>query len=158
MAENLKSNLNKAELIARAGQLAVSYKRMGYHCSESMIRAVPEALGLNVPADMIRCACAFFGGGGGTGGRCGIMETGIMLISYLYGRMHPMQSVDHIRTLVRELTDRFEKQIGHIDCRDIKPGEVARFGAVIGCEDVYRRGAELLTELLLETDEILRKY
>lgn len=64
---------NKEEIIARASKLAVEYKHQGFHCSESMIRAIPEALGLTIDMNVTRAACGFFGGGGGKGGRCGIV-------------------------------------------------------------------------------------
>lgn len=149
------SNLKPEDIAARAGELAVKYKRSGFHCSESMIRAIPEALGITIPSDVIRSACGFFGGGGGTGDRCGIIEVGIMLISYLYGRMHPLQSEQQIRILTGQLIQRFTDEIGGLYCRDIKPVEVSKYGTAIGCEDVYRRGASVVALLLLNADEIL---
>ena len=121
-----------------------------------MVRAIPEALGLTVDADVIRSACGFFGGGGGTGGRCGIIEVGIILISLLYGRMHPLQSEQAARTLVSTLIDRFEKEFGSTLCSEIKPAAIQKFGPVIGCEENYIKGASLVTRLLLEADDILK--
>ena len=150
-----KSNLDPEDMIAKAGQLAVEYKRKGFHCPEAVIRAIPEALGFPVPADVIRSACGFFGGGGGTGDRCGIVEAGIMLISYLYARIHPLQSEQNVRTLVSVWIARFREETGSVYCREIKPPEVEKYGAAVGCEDVYRRGATVLARLLLEADAIL---
>lgn len=152
-----KSNLDREKLIAEAGRLAVEYKRMGYHCPESVIRAVPEALGIAISPDVIRSACGFFGGGGGTGDRCGIIEAGIMIISYLYARMHPLQSEQDVRTLVSKWITLFREEIGAINCREIKPPEVKKYGAAVGCEDVYRRGASLLARFLLDADTLLRQ-
>lgn len=150
-----KSNLDREEIIRTASQCAVQYKHMGFHCSESMIRAVPLALGMSLPTDVIRCACGFFGGGGGTGDRCGIIEVGIMLLSYLYARMHPMQSENNMRVLVGRLQDEFRKEIGSIYCRDIKPAAVARCGIEMGCEETYAKGAALVTKIILDADKIL---
>ena len=150
-----KSNLDPEKIIAEAGRLAVENKRKGFHCPEAMIRAIPAALEIPISADVVRSACGFFGGGGGTGDRCGIIEAGIMLISWLYARMHPLQSEQNVRTLVSRWIDEFQKEIGHIYCRDIKPPEVKKYGVAIGCEDVYRRGAMTLTRLILEADSIL---
>lgn len=150
-----KSNLNKEEIINRAGDLVVAYKRQGFHCPEATIRAIPEALGIAMPSDVIRSACGFFGGGGGTGGRCGIVEAGIMILSFLYGRMHPLQSEQDVRTVVSKMILAFEKEIGAVNCRDIKPGEVQKYGAAVGCEDVYRRGARTITAFLLDADRLL---
>ncbi|MBO2516658.1 MAG: hypothetical protein CW338_05165 [Clostridiales bacterium] len=151
----MKSNLNRDQIIETAARLAVEYKHMGFHCSESMIRAVPQALGIALPSDVIRSACGFFGGGGGTGDRCGIIEIGIMLISFLYARMHPMQSENNLRVLIRRLQDEFEHEIGSIYCRQIKPAAVERCGPVIGCEETYGKGAAIVTRILLDADRIL---
>ena len=150
-----KSNLDPEKIINEAGRLAVEYKRKGFHCPEATIRAVPEALEIPLSADVIRSACGFFGGGGGTGDRCGIVEAGIMLISFLYARMHPLQSEQNVRTLVSRWIDEFRKEVGFIHCRDIKPPEVEKYSAAVGCEDIYRRGAMTLTRLILEADSIL---
>lgn len=150
-----KSNLDPEEIIVKAGNLAVEYKRKGFHCSEAVIRAVPEALGIPVPPDVIRSACGFFGGGGGTGDRCGIIEDGIMLISYLYARMHPLQTEQNVRTLASAWISRFREEIGEISCREIKPPQVEKYGAAVGCENIYRRGASALARFLLEADTLI---
>ena len=123
-------------------------------CLTERIRYLP-AQEEPLSADVIRSACGFFGGGGGTGDRCGIIEAGIMLISFLYARMHPLQSEQNVRTLVSRWIAAFEEEIGCIHCRDIKPPQVEKYGVAIGCEDVYRRGAMTLTRLILEADSIL---
>lgn len=151
----MKSNIDREHMISEAGRLAVEYKHMGYHCSESIVRAVPRALGLPEDPSLVRAACGFFGGGGGTGDRCGIIDVGIMLISALYGRLHPLQDENNIRVLVKCLTDRFTERFSGIYCRDIKPAAVARCGTEMGCEETYAAGASLLAELLLDADQIL---
>ena len=151
----MKSNIDKDHVISEAGRLAVEYKHMGYHCSESVVRAVPQALGLPEDPSLIRAACGFFGGGGGTGDRCGIIEVGIMLISVLYGRLHPMQDENNIRILVKRLTDEFTATFSSIYCHDIKPVAVERCGVEKGCEETYAAGASLLAKLLIDADQIL---
>lgn len=75
--------MNNKERIDKARELAKSYKLQGYHCSESIIRAVPKALDMEISDDVIKAACGFFRGGGGTCDRCGVIECGLMLISML---------------------------------------------------------------------------
>ena len=133
-----------------AAALATGYKSQKYHCSEAVIRAVPEALGLGLPADVMKAAHGFFGGGGGTRGRCGVMEAGIMLISWLFGRLEPQQDDQCIRDLCAELKRRFEENFGSTECCDIKPKETAAYGDEYGCSRVYAEGAAIITGLLAE--------
>ena len=149
--------MNKEEKIARARELAHNYKLQGYHCSESIIRAVPEAIGLKLSDDVVKAACGFFGGGGGTGGRCGVIESCLIIISMLYGRLDSETSDQDIRVLSLELMQRFTKHFGTKQCCEIKPKEIANFGEEYGCMRIYEEGAELVTKLLLEADEILAK-
>lgn len=146
---------NREEILRKAEELAVAYKKMGYHCSESVIRAVPEALGSSLPPDVIRCACGFMGGGGGTFGRCGVVEAGIMLISWLYGRVSSLQSEQNMKVLVPALIRAYEQEMGSVQCADIKFPEVEKYGPIVGCEHIYRRGASVVTRILLDADRIL---
>ena len=149
----MTSNIDKAQIVARAGLLAREYKHNGFHCAESVVRAVPEALGIAMPADVIRAACGFLGGGGGTGGRCGIVESGIIVISFLYGRMHASQSVDRVKAVIQRLIREFKQQFGDLECKNLKAAAVAEHGIEFGCEDLYAQGSELITRILLECDE-----
>ncbi len=149
----MTSDLNKEAIIAKAGELAREYKNNGFHCSEAVVRAVPKALGIDIPADVVRSACGFFGGGGGTGGRCGVVESGIIVISFLYGRMHASQSTDKVKSVVRTMLRSFKDEFETYECKLIKAAAVAQHGPGFGCEDVYAHGAEIITRVLLECDE-----
>ena len=146
----MTDNIDREAIIAKAGQLAREYKHQGFHCSEAVVRAVPAALGIDMPSDVVRCACGFFGGGGGTGGRCGVVESGIIVISFLYGRLHVSQSTDKVKTAIRSMIKAFKEQFADLECRNVKAAAVAEHGAEFGCEDVYARGAEIITRVLLE--------
>lgn len=156
MTQEMNRGQDREEIIRKAGELAVAYKAQGFHCSESVIRAVPEALGIQLPPELTRAGCGFLGGGGGTGGRCGIVEVGIMLISWLYGRMFPQQSEQDMKVLVPALIEAYRAEMGSTECRDIKWPEVEKYGPVIGCREVYRRGASVVARILLDADAILR--
>ena len=145
------------ERIIKARKLAEQYKLQKYHCSESIIRAVPEALGFEVSDDVIKAACAFFAGGGGTKGRCGVFESCMMLMSLLYGRMTPAESDNDLRILSEELVKRFTEKFGSLNCADIKPAEIERYGEDFSCMRIYRDGAELVAQLLIDAPELLNK-
>lgn len=142
-------------VIHRARELTRQYKLQGFHCSEATIRACSEAIGLHLPEDVLRCACGFRGGGGGYGDRCGVVEAGCMLISYLYGRLCPHQEVWPYSYLIRVLHERFAAHFCTLYCREIKTAEVQRDAEPI-CMRTYEDGAEIVTALLLGANELLR--
>jgi len=141
--------------IEMAVKLAREYKFQGYHCSEATIRAVPKALGIEISEDVIKASCAFFGGGGSTGGRCGVIESCLVIISMLYGRLDSEQSDYEVKVLAAELMKRYKAKFGSLNCCDIKPNEVKKFGEDFGCQRVYEEGAKLASQLLIDAPRIL---
>lgn len=147
--------MTNEEKIEKAASLAHEYKLQGYHCSESIIRAVPQALGIELSDDVIKAATAFFGGGGGTRGRCGVIESCLIICSMLYGRLDAVTDDQPLRDLATELMKRFNAKFGSINCATIKAGEVEKYGEEYGCMRIYEEGARLVTELLLDADKII---
>ena len=137
----------------KAAALAREYKLSGYHCSESTIRACSEAMGFRPSDDVLRAACGFRGGGGGYLDRCGVVEAGCMLVSYLYGRLSPDQADWDYSYLICVLQDRFKEHFGSIHCRDLLPAERKKEGPA--CMRVFVEGADLVAKLLLDAQEIL---
>lgn len=128
-----------------AAECCEQYRIQGYHCSESVIRTCNDLLHLNLSADVIRCACGFRGGGGGSGGRCGVIEAGILLLSYQYGRDTPDCPCDGYSARVRQLIQWFENAFGSTECRDLNPTEISVSG---NCGRVFQKGAELVLQCL----------
>ena len=148
------SLLDKDSRIIMASELAREYKLKEYHCSESAIRACAQALDIDLPEGVIKAACGFRGGGGGYLDRCGIIEAGSMLISYLYGRTSPDEPDWPYSYLICLLHDRFKVCFGSIYCRDIFP-EASKDKSLPSCINTYTQGCEIITKLLLEVDELL---
>lgn len=144
----------REDMIKNARFLVREYRMQGFHCSESTIRACSEAMGLSLSEDVLRCACGFRGGGGGYGDRCGVIEAGCMLISYLYGRLRPHQRVWEYSYLIRVLHQRFLGSFATIYCREIKEMEIENQTEII-CMHTYELGAEIIVNLLLDADELL---
>lgn len=145
--------MNK-EIVGKAERRSREYKLMGFHCSESVIRALNDVFELKMNEDVLRTACGFRGGGGGYRDRCGILGAGMMAISYIYGRNDADGEVWRYSYLIRILHERFMRHFGTIRCLDIymkqKEDNVSNT-----CLDPTGEGTALIAELLLDADEIL---
>ncbi len=145
------------DLVLAAGEKCEGYRLQGYHCSESAVRACSELLGLRLPEEILRVSSGFRGGGGGYGDRCGVVEAGIILISYRYGRSDPGADVSGFSYLIRLLHERFNKELGSYYCRVLKPFAYYLSGSAQNCSHVYIKGAEIVMKLLLEADRLIRE-
>jgi C_GCAxxG_C_C family probable redox protein len=145
------------EKVQAAAEKSEGYRVMGYHCSESCIRACSELLDIKLPEEILRISSGFRGGGGGYGDRCGMVEAGIMLIAYRYGRIDPKVDVSGYSYLIRILHDRFLKELGSFDCRVLKPFAYYLSGEAQNCSHVYKKGAGIVMKLLQEADQLIKE-
>ena len=142
------------EMQLKVGEKAVEYGER-FHCSESVIRAINDLFELNMPDHIIKLATGFRGGGGGYGDRCGTLEAGILVLSYLYGRVSSDEECNSLSYLVRTLHNRFMEELGSIYCRILLPFH-EKISDTDDCLYVYRKGAELVAGVLIEAEELIK--
>lgn len=142
------------ELQLKAGEKSLEYGKSGFHCSESVIRAINDVFELNMPDGMIKLATGFRGGGGGIEDRCGTLEAGIIVFSYLYGRVDSDEECNSVSYLVRILHNRYMEELGSYYCRILKPFH-KKISDDNTCHYVYKKGAELVAGVLIEADELI---
>ncbi len=143
------------ELAAKAAERSEYYRVSGFHCSESSIRAIRDVLEIDLSEDILRMSSGFRGGGGGYMERCGIMESGIMLISYIYGRTKPEQDLFGYSYLIRVLHERFLRELGSYTCRVLLPFSI-RNTTDNSCSITYIKGTKVIIRLLLEAEQLLK--
>lgn len=73
----------------QAELLAAQYYEAGYHCGESVVKAVNEVAGNPMPDDVFRLASGFCEGISGSRCTCGALAGGVMAIGLLGGRTSP---------------------------------------------------------------------
>lgn len=173
------------QLARKAGERAVAYKNMGYHCSESVFLAVNEVLRITDPA-LVRAVTGFHGGGG-TRRKAPDVDLNRVLADVASGRDQrpreelPVEQVGHLcgalasgMVCIGLLFGRRSPQddLTCVDelCFELHRRFEAEFGArecavlreqfvphtpTRTCEPIYRRAAEMAVELILQADAVV---
>ncbi len=108
----------------KAPQRSIELFKSGYFCAESVLLAIAENQGIQ--SDLIpRIATGFCSGVSRTGGMCGAVSGAIMGINLAAGRNSPDESIELSYFLTQELINRFEKQYGSVNCRQLMGCDLA---------------------------------
>ncbi len=88
----------------------------GFNCSQSVLLAFAEELGLS--KELARIATGFGGGMGRTGSTCGVVTGAIMVIGLKYGQITApeKEAKENTYGIVREFIERFKSMHGSLDC------------------------------------------
>jgi len=98
------SDMSRAE---RAEDLASEFYSQGYHCGESVVKAVNEVAGQPLPPEVMRMASGFCEGLGGSRCLCGALAGGVMASGLLSGRQTPADSWEPAYDAAAELRTRW---------------------------------------------------
>jgi C_GCAxxG_C_C family probable redox protein len=94
-----------------------------------------------------------------TGGLCGALAGGVMIIGYLFGRRVPEDDVTCASEVTFELHKRFEETLGSKVCSVLRPfymkvtADPSR-DVKGNCGEMYFTGAKLTVEVILRAREI----
>jgi C_GCAxxG_C_C family probable redox protein len=117
-----------------ASQRSLELFKSGYFCSESVLLAIAENLGIQ--SDLFpKIATGFCSGISRTGGMCGAVSGAIMGINLVAGRNSPSESIEPSYTLTQKLISDFERQYGSVYCRQL-----------IGCDLTTETGQQYFME------------
>lgn len=127
---------------------AAEHFREGYNCSQSVLMAGQEALGLEIPSDMLKATAGFSGGIGYSGCVCGALTGAVMLI----GLSRSDADVKRNRKVIKEsakLYRWFEKEFSTPCCIKIRQGRP------FSNKEVERRCTEITAQTARKVVEIL---
>jgi C_GCAxxG_C_C family probable redox protein len=115
---------------------ATYYAMRGFLCSEAVLLAISEYLGIT--SELIpRIATGFGAGIGRRGEVCGALAGGAMGLGLKFGRSTPESRKNERRPywFAKELTERFKSQFGHLRCMDLLGLNLSRLEDV----EAYRK-------------------
>jgi C_GCAxxG_C_C family probable redox protein len=117
-------------------ELAVSLFKQGFSCSQAVVAAYSESLGLDREL-ALRVAAGFGGGMGRMAQTCGAVTGAYMLIGMKYGGVDAKarQAKEKTYKLVREFACRFTGRHGSLVCREL-----------LGCDLSTPEGFQLAKE------------
>ena len=98
---------------------ALKYFHTGFNCSESIVKASLEKLGIT-NEDIEKIATPFGRGIAGFGDICGGASGPLLIIGLLYGKVEKGKDRTECYHLSKKFMDEFEKRIGEVDCNKIK--------------------------------------
>ncbi len=129
---------------------AYAYFQSGFHCAESISKAVVELHGNESKSEVQRFTSGFMGGIGATHEDvCGALTGGIVAIGCLHGRTEPCQDIQIVKELAAEFRSRFIEEFGSSNCRVILE-RLSERGDGFDCKRLTVVAAGLLSELLVQ--------
>lgn len=135
----------------QASKKAFDYFNSGFHCAESISKAIVEVHGSEPESTEVqRYAAGFQGGIGGTHEDiCGALSGGIVAIGCLRGRRAAGEDNQDVRALTTEYRRRFIAEFGSGTCQVLLDGMAEREDG-FDCKKMTAIAAGLLSELLTE--------
>ena len=133
----------------------------GFNCAQAVFAAF--APGYNMNREQALKVASAFGGGMNMGATCGALTGAMLALGMAAGfSVYSPEIKDSFKELNLDLTERFRKRVGHLDCRDIleidptidEQKQAARDAGILAsrCPNCVRIAAEICYEILHELD------
>jgi C_GCAxxG_C_C family probable redox protein len=110
------------------------FHKEGYNCAESIVKAINEEKGLNIPVAM----ASPFGGGMSVGGTCGAITGSLMAIGAVKGR-ETGKEVNETRKLTKELINKVKEKYGTFECIELKKKGIT-------CDEIIEYSYDILKD------------
>jgi C_GCAxxG_C_C family probable redox protein len=159
----MAKKISKEELKKKAREKAHDYELQFHGCSQSVLLAFQELLGLE--DELTFKAASALCAGLGMGKTCGALSGGVMVLGMKRGREHIEEGLNGLIPglgLAQSLVQRFEQEFGTTSCREITKLDWTDFEAVTKavtnpefierCAQLVGRTAEMVAELIGEEE------
>ncbi len=175
------------EIVHKAGQRTIAYRRKGFHCSESTFLAINETLDIMDPT-LVKMVTGFHGGGGCHRLSDGINmnvaleglasgrdrrspeEAGLQITGHLCGALaasvacigflYGRTSPEDDLTCVDELTFELHRQfMEEFGTKECRPmrEKYVPLSSNNTCEYIYQKGTEIAVRLILEAPKFIKE-
>ncbi|MHB9004654.1 MAG: C-GCAxxG-C-C family protein [Coriobacteriia bacterium] len=136
----------------RAAYLASSYYEAGFHCGESVVKAVNEVAGHPLPPEVFRMASGFCEGISGSRCTCGALAGGVMALGILGGRESADEAWQPVWDATTTLRRNFFHDQGSTECDPIseRHGGMRHPQRWAHCTDLVGRTAGWVVETAQE--------
>jgi C_GCAxxG_C_C family probable redox protein len=135
-----------------AAEMAKNNFIYGYHCSESVVKAINDYYELNLDDSILKMVSAFAAGMGKAKCACGCITGGVIVLGYLYGRTESHEDDDLIADLAKELHDKFIAEFNVACCKELtKDVKWGHPDHRVKCSEYVYSAARNLSEILEET-------
>lgn len=132
---------------------AFDYFNNGYHCAESVFKAVVEAFGDQFDPQNLKIASAFCGGiGKSLQETCGALTGGVMALGQLFGRTEPNSDFTDAWELAAEFRHEFNNRFGNTICKTIL-SDIGEQENMMACKKMTGQAAGILFDLINERQE-----
>jgi C_GCAxxG_C_C family probable redox protein len=127
---------------------AFDFFNSGYHCAESVFKAITLAFS-DHPEEVDTSVASGFCGGIGKSKKeaCGALTGGVIALGQLFGRSSPGENFDRAWQLAAEFRDQFEKEFKATDCNAILE-DLGEQENMMKCKKLTGRAAGLLFQLI----------
>lgn len=145
--------------MANHAERAKELFKQGYNCSQAVIGAFAEELGLDFDT-AIKISSSFGGGMGRMREVCGTVSGMFMVAGLLYGDYAPKdleKKAEHYK-LIQELARRFSEKHGSIICRELLRGIDSSMSPIPANRDAEYYKKRPCVELVGDAAEIIEKY
>ncbi len=145
--------------MANHAERAKELFKQGYNCSQAVIGAFAEELGLDFDT-AIKISSSFGGGMGRMREVCGTVSGMFMVAGLLYGDYAPKdleKKAEHYK-LIQELARRFSEKHGSIICRELLRGIDSSMSPIPANRNAEYYKKRPCVELVGDAAEIIEKY
>lgn len=149
---------SKQEVKERIEKLVYYYE--SYSCSEGVLRILTDVYDELLPPEVLRLG-SINRGGACVDGRCGILESTMLFLSYIYGRNNSDDDYLRLEYWIDKIHDKFNETMCGYTCRDIwypTNEKISKGEFIPKTHCIISEGLIAISDLIYDAYQDLRNY